>query len=90
MTKRQVRQITTKLRAECKEGASHTKVRVRFEGRIVASFNIRRGSHAEHSFVPSQLHLSRTDAVKLARCDMTANEYFCLLRETGLLGPAVQ
>ena len=87
MKKRQVEQITTKLGAEREEGAKHTKVKVRFEGRIVAKYNIRRGSHTDHSFVPSQLHLSKTDAERLAACTMTANEYFGVLREAGRLDP---
>ena len=87
MKKRQVEQITTKLRADREQGAKHTKVKVRFEGRIVARYNIRRGSHAAHSFVPGQLHLSKTDAERLAARTMTADEYFDLLREAGRLTP---
>lgn len=88
MKKRQVEQITTKLGADREEGAKHTKVKVRFEGRIVAKYNIRRGPHADHSFVPGQLYLSKTHAERLAACTMTANEYFSVLRKAGRLDPA--
>lgn len=78
--------IARKLDAEQKTGRRHDLVVVRYKGKHVIQFGIRRGSRSlPHPHIARQLHISQHDTEDLARCPMSADEYFRVLREKGYL-----
>ena len=79
--------IARKLRAATSSGA-HITAAVHHNGVLVASFGIRHGSRSAHGHLPGALHLSQSQTVQLARCQISRDQYFELLRKKGLLTPA--
>ena len=86
LTSKEAEQIAAKLNAEVKEGRGHTRVLVRWQGRLVASYGIRRGSReTSHDYIPRQIFLSFRQTLDLARCPLTRDQYFEILRSSGKL-----
>jgi hypothetical protein len=80
------RRIATKLDAKIRAGRRHEIVIVRYNNQHVAQFGISRGSRSKpHSHIPRQLYISSRAAEEMSDCSMTAEEYFALLIEKGLL-----
>jgi hypothetical protein len=78
--------IATKLAAKRRERRKHTQVLVWHEGKLVARYGIRRGSGSPgHAYVPKELHVSEQQAQDLADCPMSAERYFEILAQKGLL-----
>lgn len=78
--------IANKLAAERRQGRKHEQILVMYRTRLVAQFGIRRGSgNPSHSYVPRQLHISQAQAHQLADCPLSAEAYFQILAEKGLL-----
>lgn len=87
MTQVHAEKIANKLGAEFEEGRKHKKIKVRYCGKVIARFNIRRASRqVRHGFIPDQLHISRKKVMELADCSMTKEAYFEALREIGMIG----
>ena len=85
MTQVHAERIARKLGAEFEEGSKHKKIKIRYRGKVIARFNIRRSSkQVRHDFIPDQLHIPRKKVVELADCSMTKEAYFDALREQGL------
>ncbi|HYD49239.1 MAG TPA: hypothetical protein VEB21_12860 [Terriglobales bacterium] len=88
---RQAYAIASKLKADIDEqGRKHANVHIRWDGKLVARYGIRRDRTADHSFIPKQIHVSLREALDLARCPMSAEEYFEQLRQKGLLPEPAQ
>ena len=86
LTSREAQQIASKLEAEIKEGRGHARALIRWQGRIVASYGIRRGSReTSHDYVPKQIFLTFRETLDLARCPLTKEGYFEILRQRGKL-----
>ena len=86
MTQNHAKKIAKKLGATIGEGRRHRKVEVKYQGKIVAWFNIRRSSHENrHDFIAGQLHVQYSDAMKLADCSMSKEDYFNVLHNKGIL-----
>jgi hypothetical protein len=82
----EAQQIADKLSAEIEEGRKHTQAIVRWQGKIVGKYGIRRGSReTSHDFIPRQLSITFREALNLARCPLSREEYFELLRSRGKL-----
>jgi hypothetical protein len=88
--KREAERIAKKLGADRRAGRKHEIVLGTHGGRLVASYGIRRGSgNPGHAYVPKQLHVSASQARELAECPMSAEQYFKVLADKGLV-PASQ
>lgn len=76
--------IAGKLGIRPERGRKHDHVYIRWEGRIIASYGIRRGSRQlAHDYVAEQIFLTPREAINLARCPMSRDEYFEVLRTRG-------
>ena len=86
-TKRHAKRIAAKLGASILHGRKHDRAVIRNDaGKVVTQFGIRRGSRETgHDFVPGELQIPRIDAMSLARCSLTKEGYFELLREKGIV-----
>lgn len=76
--------ISRKLDGEEKAG-KHIKVAVRHEGVVVLDFGYRHDRRAPNGHLPGQLHLSETDTIRMARCQISKEEYFQILKDKGLI-----
>lgn len=86
LTSKEAEEIANKLEAEIKPGRRHPKVLVRWKGRIVAQYGIRRGSgDVSHNYISRQLFISFRETLDLARCPLTREQYFQILRLKGKL-----
>ena len=84
--RREAQGIAAKLEADMELGkGDHDTAYVRVDGRIVASFGIRRGRKSGHFHIPKQIRVSETQAMRLASCTMTYDDYVDLLRGKNLL-----
>lgn len=78
-------QIARKLQADRVE-SRHVRIYVKWNGKIVASYGIRRGSREHgHDFIAKQLFIRTREALDLARCPMSRDEYFRKLRDADLI-----
>lgn len=85
-TQQDARAIAKKLGAEVQTKKKHDMAVVRYHGRIVAHYGIRRASReVGHDHIPHQLYISRQQALVLAQCSRDRDGYFAVLREQGLL-----
>ncbi len=85
-TKKDAKAIAVKFGVKPEPAKKHDIVYIRFEGRIVAKYGIRRGSHNEaHPYIPAQLYLTNRQTKELASCSLSTNRYFEILREAGRL-----
>ena len=83
--KREAEEIAAKLRAELVEGSNHTLATVKYNGVLIVTFGIRRGRKSGHGHIPRQLHINEARAIELARCPLTRDAYFDLLRKQGVI-----
>lgn len=86
LTSRDAWEIQKKLDGEIKEGRKHPQVIVRWEGKVVGRYGVRRGSgETGHDYIPEQLSISFRQALDLVRCPLTKEGYFEILRAKGKL-----
>jgi hypothetical protein len=77
--------IARKLGAELKEGR-HQRAYIRWQGTLVAHFGIRRSSReVGHDYIPREIFVTMRQALDLARCPLSAEDYFNILRLHGRL-----
>jgi hypothetical protein len=79
--------IAKKLEAEIQRKTKHDKVLFKHEGKLVAYYNLRRDKTAGHAYVPGQLYISETLAMRLASCTLSKAEYVKLLEQNGHIDP---
>ena len=76
MTRRQAETIARKLDGKIRSGGKHMWCDIRRKGQVVVSFGIRHGDGKTFQpHIASQLKLARTQALSLADCRMTAEQY---------------
>lgn len=89
ITKEHAIQIARKLGAQLRPGRrkAHDLYAVYHEGRRIAQFGIRRGSEKDkgHGHIPSQVFLSPHNALRLALCSMSAEDWLQVLRDRGMI-----
>lgn len=78
-------EIASKLEAKVEKKKKHDFATVWYNGKTVATFGLRRGSKAKHGFIPREIGVSETAALKLANCTMTFDEYIEVARGKGRL-----
>lgn len=84
--KRDAESIAAKLVAKRRQGRKHEQIFVWHDEKLVARYGIRRGSgNPSHAHLPQELHISVQQARELADCPMSAERYFEILAEKGLL-----
>ncbi len=84
--RRKAQEIAKKLQADVEVGkGDHDTAYVRVGGRIVASFGIRRGRKSGHFHIPKQIRVSETQAMRLASCAVSFDEWVAVWQEKGLL-----
>jgi hypothetical protein len=81
LTEREAEQIAKKLDAELKDGRKHIRATIRWNGKCIASFGIRRGTNLGHDFIPKQIFVSARQALDLAKCPLSKQGYFEILGE---------
>ena len=66
----------------------HQRAIVKYDGQIVITFGIRHGSNTGQGHLVGKNHdlkLSATEAIALARCQMTKIQYFDHLKARGII-----
>lgn len=85
-TQKEAEAIAKKLRATIEKGRKHDQVFIRYQEKIVARYGLRRGSKPMgHDYIPQQIFLTTRQTLELARCPLSAQEYFDILRTSGKL-----
>ncbi len=87
LTREHAEKIATKLKAKPHHGNSHDIAVVEFEGIRIAQFGIRRGSRKDqgHDHIPGQIHVSPHDAMKLAQCPMSFDQWVIKMKEKNII-----
>ena len=88
ITKELAEKIASKLGADVvKSDGAHNIAFIYYNGVLIASFGIRRGSSKDlgHDHVTRDLHISPSQAKRLGQCPLSSDGYFAILREKGLL-----
>lgn len=84
--KEHARKIVKKLGADVQTGRkAHDLARVSVDGVLVATFGIRRGSSKSlgHGHIAHDLFLSPHDAIRLANCPLSREEWVQRMRAAG-------
>jgi hypothetical protein len=88
ITKELALKIVKKLEAAlAKTRGAHDIYVVKQDGKIVASFGIRRSSDKEigHDHIPAQIYVGPHDALLLAQCPMSRQQWVDKLKQKGLI-----
>ena len=88
ITKELALRIAKKLKADVEPaGKAHDMAYVYHEGRMIASFGIRRGSEKDkgHDHVSKDLHVGPHDARMLANCPLSREEWIEIMRSKGFV-----
>ena len=81
LSEKEADQIAKKLDAELKDGRKHVRATIRWNGKYIASFGIRRGKGLGHDYIPGQIFVSARQALDLAKCPLSKQGYFEILGE---------
>lgn len=89
ITKDGAKTIADKLHATLspKKNRPHDLYHVRHNGRIIASFGIRRSSKRDkgHGHIPAALHVSPHQADGLVECNVSEQDWLSLMKEKGII-----
>jgi hypothetical protein len=81
LTAAEAEQIAAKLNATLENRRGHKVAYVWWQGRIIATYGIRRSSgEVGHDYIPRQLFITMREALNLARCPLSKEEFFKLLK----------
>ena len=86
ITKEHAEKIAKKLKATVHTGRRrHEQACIYHEKRLIARFGIRRGSRRDlgHDHIPAAIRVSRRDAIDLALCPMTREQWLDVQAEKG-------
>jgi hypothetical protein len=88
ITKEHAEKIQKKLRAKVLTNRNaHDLVQFFHQGVLIAQFGLRRGSNKSlgHGHIPDDLHISQRQALDLARCPLSLDQYIEILKEKGFV-----
>jgi hypothetical protein len=87
LTKDHAEAIARKLNAVMIPGRKHELAAVKFDGKTIVQFGIRRGSRRNqgHDYIPGQIHVTRQQAMLLAQCPMSFEEWIIVMRQKGYI-----
>jgi hypothetical protein len=83
LLQREAKAIAKKLNAEVTDGGNHEIAAVFIEGVLIATYGIRRDRKATHPYIAKQLFISETQAMKMATCTISKEQYVTLIRQKG-------
>ena len=85
LTKDHAEAIARKLKAVKIAGRRHDIAAIKYNGKTVATFGIRRGSRRDqgHDYIPSQIPVTRQQAVLLADCPMSFEQWVAVMKQKG-------
>ena len=72
--------IALKLQATIETKTKHDVAKIYHGDNLIAHFGIRRGNDSPHSYIPRQLRISEKDALGLARCTVSRDQFLALRR----------
>ncbi len=85
LQRKEAEAIAKKLEAQIVHGAKHIHANIYHDGILILTFGIRHDKKAGHGHIPKYLKISETEAVKMAKCHISKDEYFQLIKNTGLI-----
>ena len=87
LTKDHAEAIAHKLKASLIPGRRHDLAAVKYNGKTIAQFGIRRGSRRDqgHDYIPGQIHVTRQQAMLLAQCPMSFEEWITVMTQKGYI-----
>ncbi len=87
ITKELAIKIAKKLGAEMAEKGPHDIALIKYEGKLIARFGIRRGSRkdAGHDHIPGDIHTSPRYALLLGQCPRKQEEWVAEMKEKGFI-----
>ena len=85
LTKDQAEAIARKLKAVMVPDRKHDIAAIKYDGKTIAQFGIRRGSRRDqsHDYIPGQIHVTRQQATLLAQCPMSYEEWITVMKQKG-------
>jgi phenylacetate-coenzyme A ligase PaaK-like adenylate-forming protein len=91
--KRDAQAMAKKLKATLidKKGKKHDIAVVKYGGKVVGQFGIRRGSGSlGHDYIPGQIHVTTKQARDLVQCPMSFDDWIALMKEKQLIADGAQ
>jgi hypothetical protein len=87
LTKDHAEAIAKKLNASFQDGSKHPLAIIEYEGRRIGQFGIRRGSRRDqgHDHIPSSIHVRPRDALLLAQCPMSLEDWIKQMKDKGFI-----
>lgn len=84
LTKNHAEAIARKLKAVMMPGRKHDIAAIKYNGKTIAQFGIRRGSRDQgHDYIPGQIHVTRQQAALLAQCPMSFKAWITVMKQKG-------
>lgn len=80
--------IASKIGATVEKTGKHARATLRINGKIILTFGIRHGPRSGHGHLcgaNGDLKLSESNVVALARCTLSTEDYFAILRTRGII-----
>ncbi len=87
LTREDAEKITAKLKATIRHKSNHDLAVIEYQGKRIAQFGIRRGSRKDqgHGHIPTSIHLSPHEALLLAQCPMSLDDWISKMRDKGFI-----
>jgi hypothetical protein len=87
LTREDAEQITAKLKATIRHKNRHDLAVIEYEGKRITQFGIRRGSRKDqgHDHIPTSLHVSPHEALLLAQCPMSLDDWVAKMKDKGFI-----
>ncbi len=87
LTKDDAEAIAKKLGASLQDGSKHQLAIIEHDGKRIAQFGIRRGSRRDqgHDHIPGCIHVRPRDALRLAQCPMSLEDWIKQMKDKGLI-----
>ena len=87
LNKDDAQKIAKKLKARIHPGSAHDIAVIEYDGKHVADFGMRRGSRRDqgHGHIPRDIHLNLRDALSLAQCTLSYEQWIQRMKEKGLI-----
>jgi hypothetical protein len=78
--------IAKKLGATLEKGRKHDIAVIKYSGKVITQFGIRRGSgNLGHDYIPGQIHVTNRQAKLLRQCPMSFEDWIAVLKEKHII-----
>jgi len=87
LNKDDAEKIAKKLKARIHKGSAHDIAVIEYEGQHILDFGIRRGSRRDqgHGHIPRDIHLNLRDALSLAQCTLSYDQWIRRMKDKGVI-----